>query len=90
MRTKRKHDRADCPDYADHPHGEELREIDRLLEEIPQLVALVHGDLVEQTVPPTLIIVPRELNRRCHPLGSWCPREESAAFGVPLFMLSSV
>jgi IS5 family transposase len=47
MRTKRKHDRADCPDYADHPHGEELREIDRLLEEIPQLVALVHGDLVE-------------------------------------------
>jgi IS5 family transposase len=47
MRTKRKHDRADCPDYADHPHSEELREIDRLLEEIPQLVALVHGDLVE-------------------------------------------
>lgn len=47
MRTKRKHDRADCPDYPAHRHADELREIDQLFEEIPQLVALVHGDLVE-------------------------------------------
>lgn len=47
MRIEQKHDRDDCPAYADHWFADQLREIDRLLDEIPEVVALVYDDLIE-------------------------------------------
>lgn len=47
MRIEQKHDRDDCPAYADHSFADQLREIDTLLDELPELVALVYDDLIE-------------------------------------------
>jgi len=52
MRTKQKHDAADCPAYVDHPHADELREIDRIIGESPDLCELVRLDLIRGGIAP--------------------------------------
>lgn len=52
MRTKQKHDAGSCPVYVDHPHADELREIDRILTDTPELAELVYLDLVRGDIDP--------------------------------------
>jgi len=52
MRTRQTHAPDACPPYIDHPRADELREIDRILEETPELVDLVFLDLVRGEIDP--------------------------------------
>lgn len=52
MRTKQKHDPRSCPAYVDHSHADELREIDRILTDTPELSELVYLDLVRGDIAP--------------------------------------
>lgn len=52
MRTRQTHDPDVCPPYVDHARAEELREIDRIFGETPELVELVFLDLVRGEIDP--------------------------------------
>ena len=52
MRTRQTHAPEVYPPYVDHARADELREIDRILEETPELVELVFWDLVRGEVDP--------------------------------------